>query len=332
MSEIPTEFMSNGVIPGANGFTKEQFQEFLFRETLRRRELYLKMVRASSANRKVLLCDRGLLDIIAYTNLDLFNSLLRKNCLSLISAREELYSAVFHLVTAASGAEEFYTLENNRARYEKTFEEARETDAATLQAWLGHPRLRIIDNSTDFEGKCRRLLQEIRRALGVPIPLGTEKRLLVKIPDMPQLGIPFQEISVEEAYLVSENQKLEHRVTRREQNNAHIFCKTNKETTKNGIHAGHERPVRITQYLSAFERQRDYSFDLVRKKRYCFAYKNQYFELDEFLEPERLRGLFVIKIELTQEQQDVHLPPSLAILEDITGNEKYTNKELARRK
>ena len=30
-----------------------------------------------------------------------------------------------------------------------------------MNAWVGHPRLRIFDNSTDFEGKVERVLKEI---------------------------------------------------------------------------------------------------------------------------------------------------------------------------
>ncbi len=36
----------------------------------------------------------------------------------IVSLREGRYDAVFHLVTAAQGAERFYTLENNEARSE----------------------------------------------------------------------------------------------------------------------------------------------------------------------------------------------------------------------
>ena len=35
-----------------------------------------------------------------------------------VEVREARYDAVFHLVTAANGAERFYTLENNQARSE----------------------------------------------------------------------------------------------------------------------------------------------------------------------------------------------------------------------
>jgi len=45
---------------------------------------------------------------------------------------------VLHLVTAADGAEKFYTLENNQARSE-TPEVARIVDRKTQMVWNGHP-------------------------------------------------------------------------------------------------------------------------------------------------------------------------------------------------
>ena len=70
------------------------------------------------------------------------------------------YDAIFHLVTAADGAEEFYTTSNNKARTE-TPQEAFKQDKKTLEVWRKHPNLKIIDNSTDFEGKIERLLKEV---------------------------------------------------------------------------------------------------------------------------------------------------------------------------
>ena len=60
------------------------------------------------------------------------------------------YDAVFHLVTAAKGAEEFYTTANNSARTE-TVEEAAALDDKLISAWTGHPHLRVIDNTSTFE-------------------------------------------------------------------------------------------------------------------------------------------------------------------------------------
>ena len=45
---------------------------------------------------------------------------------------------MFHLVTAAIGAESYYENNTNSARYE-TLEEARAVDGKLMEAWVGHP-------------------------------------------------------------------------------------------------------------------------------------------------------------------------------------------------
>jgi Tfp pilus assembly protein PilE len=40
------------------------------------------------------------------------------NNYNIVYLRDKRYDVVLHLVTAADGAEKFYTLENNAARYE----------------------------------------------------------------------------------------------------------------------------------------------------------------------------------------------------------------------
>ena len=47
--------------------------------------------------------------------------------MSIVSLRDKRYDGVFHLVTAADGAKDFYTLENNKVRRE-TLAEAIELD------------------------------------------------------------------------------------------------------------------------------------------------------------------------------------------------------------
>lgn len=61
---------------------------------------------------------------------------------------------------AAKGAEKFHTTANNSARTE-TIEEAAEIDDKFISKWIGHPYFRVIDNSTDFEDKMKRLIAEI---------------------------------------------------------------------------------------------------------------------------------------------------------------------------
>src|SRR3990167_11439485 len=114
------------------------------------------------------------MDAAAYMPRDYFEAALAADRLTLHDVRDS-YEGVLFLVTAADGAPAFYTLLNNKARQEDTLEKAIAADQRTLGAWVGHPHLRIIDNSTDFEGKMRRSLAAIARMLGIPVPLEIER-------------------------------------------------------------------------------------------------------------------------------------------------------------
>ena len=87
---------------------------------------------------------------------------------------------MIHMVTAAQGAEKFYTTENNKARTE-TIEQAREIDAKIIQAWLGHPRHRIVTNTATFEHKVSRVIEELCDLIGAPLPGSIEHRYLLKV-------------------------------------------------------------------------------------------------------------------------------------------------------
>jgi hypothetical protein len=83
--------------------------------------------------------------------------------------RDQRYEAVLHLVTAAVGAEAFYITANNAARTE-TPAEARDLDARLVEAWVGHPHLTVVDNSTRFADKVRRVVEAACAVLGLPGP------------------------------------------------------------------------------------------------------------------------------------------------------------------
>ena len=88
----------------------------------------------------LIVCDRGALDNKAYMTDAEFASVLESMGLNEVELRDS-YDAVFHLVTAAKGAEKFYTTANNVARTE-TVEQAAALDDKLIAAWTGHPHLR----------------------------------------------------------------------------------------------------------------------------------------------------------------------------------------------
>lgn len=61
------------------------------------------------------------------------------------------YEAVAHLVTAADGAPQYYS--NASGHRLESIEQALAIDKLTQQAWLGHPKLRILRNEVDFNNK-----------------------------------------------------------------------------------------------------------------------------------------------------------------------------------
>ena len=117
----------------------------------------------------VVICDRGVMDISAYISPEMWQELLEKVGRT-ASAISSSYDAVLHLVTAADGAEKYYTTATNAQRYEQANEEglriARSLDRKVLDAWSKHPHFRVIDNNSDFDRKLDRVLEEITAILG----------------------------------------------------------------------------------------------------------------------------------------------------------------------
>ena len=78
-----------------------------------------------------------------------------RNKLSIILFR---YDNVVHMVSAAVGAEDFYTVEDHSARFEG-LEMARERDRRAIEAWEMHPYVDIVDNRGNFDSKVSKYIR-----------------------------------------------------------------------------------------------------------------------------------------------------------------------------
>lgn len=120
----------------------------------------------ATGEKSIILCDRGAMDGRAYIDSDTFADVLADANLNLSTANAGRYDAVFHLVTAADGAERHYSLDNNETRTESV-EYAKLIDKKTQSAWAGHPKHFIIGNSGfSFEGKMDVLVSTMLQCLG----------------------------------------------------------------------------------------------------------------------------------------------------------------------
>lgn len=136
------------------------------------------------------------------------------------------------MVTAAKGAVEFYTTANNTARTE-TVEQASELDDKLISAWTGHPHLRIIDNSGDFQSKMKKLISEIAAFLGEPEPYEIERKFLIEYPDIEVLSklTNCKKVEIIQTYLKSEADE-EVRIRQRGYCSNYIYFETRKKSIR----------------------------------------------------------------------------------------------------
>ena len=319
VSESATEFITNGLTP----WEYRDFQHYLMRYQLMK-ESICEQAAKTSEQKTIIVCDRGALDNKAYMTDEEFNALLKEVNTSEVELRDN-YGAVFHLVTAAKGAVEFYTTANNSARTE-TPEQAIDMDDKTIAAWTGHPHLRIIDNSTDFDEKIRRLIVEITSYLGEPEPFEIERKFLIEYPDVEWLkSLPnCQQVEIIQTYLRSDTDD-EIRVRQRGLNGNFTYTKTIKRKVSDIKRVEIEKRLTKDEYLSLLM-QADTTRHQIRKTRYCVSYDNCYLELDVY---PFWNDKAILEIELAHEDDPISIPDNIKIIKEVTNDDSYKNASLA---
>ena len=270
-------------------------------------------------------CDRGTMDISAYISPEMWNELCNR-CGTNPNLLRQRYDAVLHLVSAADGAEEYYTLATNANRYEQANEEglrlARNLDKKVNKAWIGHPHLRVINNHDDFETKMNRVLKEISNVLAIPQPIEEERTYIVKLTGPLPENI---ESEITQTYLVSDPNciiRLRRRDWQGEVVNVH---KTRKRISDTEV-VETERQVSNALYESMLQQADPYR-TTIRKTRRSFIWKGQYFEVDTFHEP--TDSLVILETKGVAKQEDVNFPPFIRVIRDITGNPQYHTYNIA---
>jgi CYTH domain-containing protein/DNA-binding XRE family transcriptional regulator len=322
--ETAAELIMGGVTPwGLN--TNLDYQLCQMELQLQKERVFLKAAQKVFDHDKILVvCDRGTMDNKAYMNDAEFSWVLSSMGLSYTEIRDR-YDAVFHLVTAAKGAQEFYTTANNQARTE-TPEEAAALDDKIISCWMGHPHLRVIDNSSDFEQKLNRLITEIAAFLGEPEPLEIERKFLIRYPDIKALEAMSgcRKIDIIQTYLKSCPDE-EIRVRQRGEDGYYIYLKTVKKRVSSSKRVEVETRIGKDEYLTLLM-DADTSRRQIRKTRYCMMYENQYFEIDIY---PFWSDKAIMEIELSREDEEVRFPKCISIIKEVTDDDSYKNASLA---
>ena len=323
--ETATELITGGVAPWTCG-SNTDYQKCQMKLQLEKEKIFAQGAASMPVEKVLMVCDRGALDNKAYmTDLEFACVLEALGC-NEVELRDS-YDAVFHLVTAAKGAEQFYTTANNAARTE-TVEQAAALDDKLIAAWTGHPHLRIIDNATDFEDKLKRLMAEISAFLGEPEPYEIERKFLIEYPDIAELEkLPnCQRVEIIQTYLTAPEGE-ESRVRQRGIDGNYIYFQTTKKKVTDLKRVEVERRLSQEEYLRLLM-EADPACRPIRKTRYCLTYDNQYFEIDVY---PFWKDKAILEIELATETTQVRFPKKIRVIREVTEDDAYKNASLARR-
>lgn len=236
---------------------------------------------------------------------------------------------IIHLVTAADGKEEYYTLDNNTARSE-TPKQARELDIKTANAWIGHNNLKIIDNSTEFNEKLDNALNCVHNLLGNPIPIKKQRKFKVDLIKS-KLDFLVNEkctiINIEQIYLNDNEDLVERRLRKKTIDNESVYYYTEQRKYKDGLsEVVTDKKITEKDYLKIKSMYNNKN--ILTKTRYAFIKDKQYFRLDIF----DVYDFAILEIEPTNENQKIKLPKYLVCVEEVTNDPDFQNIIIANQK
>ncbi len=324
VGETATELILNG-LSGEAFVNNFEFEKNILKLQLLKEQYYMELCETLPNEKILLVCDRGAMDCKTYTEPGVWEEILEDMNLSEVQIRDN-YDGVFHLVTAAKGAEEFYTTSNNQARKE-TIEEARELDDKTINSWTGHPHFRVVDNHGSFEVKLKKLVGEICACLGTPMPFEIERKFLIERPDEKMLeNLPnCRKVDIIQTYLLTDGTD-ETRIRQRGSNGNYIYTITTKKTISPIKRIENERRISQREYLT-YLTSADTSVHQIKKTRYCVMHENKYFEIDIY---PFAQNRAICEIEMIEENEEFEFPPFIKVIKEVTSDKAYSNYSFAK--
>jgi predicted ATPase len=123
--ESATKLMQGGICI-SDTLPPKDFQELILRDIIAQEHVFWDAARIlrDQGQKVIVLCDRGTMDGEAYAGESVFAEIVQKIGLELATISAQRYHAVFHMRSAACGAEQFYTCSNNATRQETVKEAA----------------------------------------------------------------------------------------------------------------------------------------------------------------------------------------------------------------
>lgn len=322
--ETATELMNNGITFKDGSVSLLDFQELVLRLQLAKEEVVDRTIELAKTDKIIVVYDRGTIDNTAYVNKDEFEEILaRLNNVKSFADLMNKYDLVINLV----GREDFYTTDNNKARSENVSEALKLGDT-TLRCWLGHKKVKIVLPKDTIEEKTTEVLNVINDLLEEKYVKRQEK-YLVNLSDtnMKLIREIGKAMHIEQTYLMSDKD-VEKRIRKISFNGCVSYLFSVYKMMDDGSKVVvSEKQIDKKLYDSLLEFG-DKKYESIRKIRYYFSYKGEYFNLDIF-EDDKEIGILEINVGV---DDIVAIPDFVSVIEKVSNNEIYFNKNIARKK
>lgn len=334
LPEVAATTVLSGVVIVPSEFTPDTHKVFTEGIVKVQMELedYFNKIASIQKKDVIIISDRGCMDNFAYCTSEVRDRVMKDNNWSVEKIRDERYDAVVHLVTAADGAEKFYSLENNQARTE-TPDVARWLDKKCQSVWNGHPNFTVISNTSvgSFKQKMDEVFKCICKVIDIPEMPSFQGKYLIKgdfdISKLPQ-DLEYEVYIEEIHYLNSESKNEEVWVKKRisKESKGETFSFTRRRLAKVAAEKLElMRNITRRQYED-YLKLSDKSKKMVSKEIIVFVYDNQNCVVEDFqIADKRVSVLRAYVVD----PQNVKIPSFIEVKEEITENPEYFTWNLA---
>jgi hypothetical protein len=280
----------------------------------------------------IIITDRGVLDNFAFCSEKVKQRVYEETGWDENFTCIDRYDQVIHLVTAAQGAEKFYTLENNVARSE-TPELAMQVDRRLYEEWMIHPKFTLIDNSENgFQRKLDRVINVVSALVNnKPVANKMVKMVInckeedLKLPEEIRTYTFHENVT----YLKSDEKNRLYNIKKRRMPDSKLRSYFHTEKILNlgeSVYMEMTRPIGVKNY-KGFCQLKDPERTEINRKVISFSMMNEKFvnvynlEIYKFEDPSTQNKILSMKKELFGNQmvQDT----SLVLLRGFTDTNKF---------
>lgn len=151
-----------------------------------------------------------------------------------------------------------------------------------------------------------------------------ERKFLIGIPDIQMLSVK-KEMDIIQTYLSSGKNNSQRRVRKIKENNSEKYFYTEKIFISPVVRDEKESEITRQKYDELIKDRRTDCASVI-KKRICFDYMKQFFEMDIYPFSSEVA---ILELELENQSQEIFFPHCINVIKEVSGDNRYSNASLA---